>query len=184
MRHGKKRLQMNRFTSWNKATNISMARNLLRYQQIKTTKTKALAARPLVEKLISLAKDNTLAAKRKAFQILSDHNMVSMLFSDIGPRFSNKTSGFVRILNLSVRRRGDSAQMVIFELTDIKKKEIVKKVKKVEEKIPAAQEPVVEEEKHRTEDAVKEEKHPKEGKSQKKFLGGIRNIFKKERDSL
>lgn len=184
MRHGKKRLQMNRFTSWNKATNVSMARNLLRYQSIKTTKTKAQAAKPLVEKLISLAKANTLAAKRRAFEILCDHNMVSMLFSDIGPRFSNKTSGFVRILNLSARRRGDDAQMVIFELTDIKKKEIVKKAKKTNEKATGPQEHVVEEEKHRTEDAVKEEKHPKEGKPQKKFLGGIKNIFKKERDSL
>lgn len=184
MRHGKRKLQLNRFTSWNKATNISMARNLLRYQQIRTTKAKALAARPLVEKLISLAKDNTLVAKRRAFQILGDHNMVSLLFSDIGPRFNNKTSGFVRILNLSERRRGDSAKQVIFELTDIRKKELAKKAKKRDEKAVKPEVPQVEEAKPRTEDAVKEEKHPKEKKPQKKFLGGIRNIFKKERDSL
>ena len=187
MRHRKKRLQFNRSTSWRKATLLSLARNLFIHQGIRTTKTKAFAVKPLIEKLITLAKENTLAAKRRAYKILGDHKLVSMLFNDIGPRFNNRTGGYVRIFNLGPRR-GDSAKLAILELTEIKKKEIKKpkkEAKKEEEKKPiAAKEKPVEEIKPRTETAVKQEKHPETKKPIKKFLGGIRSIFKKERDSL
>ncbi len=187
MRHRKKRLQFNRFTSWRKATLSSLARSLFIYQSIRTTKVKAFAVKPLVEKLITLAKENTLAAKRRAYKILCDHKLVSMLFNDIGPRFSSRTGGYVRILNLG-SRRGDSAKLAILELTEIKKKEIKKpkkEAKKEEEKKPLpAKEKPAQEIKPRTETAVKEERHPEKKKPLKKFLGGIRNIFKKERDSL
>lgn len=183
MRHRKKRLQLNRFTSWRKATLLSLARNLLIHQSIRTTKVKAMAVKPLIEKLITLAKENTLAAKRRAYKILGDHKLVSILFNDMGLRFNNRTGGYVRILNLGPRR-GDSAKLAILELTEIKKKEI-RKPKKEEEKKPLpAKEKPVEKIKPRTETAVKEEKHPEKKKPLKKFLGGIRSIFKKERDYL
>jgi large subunit ribosomal protein L17 len=184
MRHAKKRLQLNRFTSWHKATLKSLARSILEYQSIKTTRTKAFAAKPLVEKLITLAKDNTLAAKRHAFDILGDHAMVSTLFKELGPRFKNRTGGYTRIINLG-NRRGDDAKMVVFELTEIIKKEVRKPKKAAEKKTEKTKEvPLAEEPKPKTETAVAEEKHPESKKAPKKFLGGIRNIFKKERDSL
>lgn len=182
MRHKKKRLQLNRFTSWHKATILGLARELLIHQSIKTTRAKAFAARPLIEKLITLAKENTLSAKRQAHQVLNDHKLVAMLFNEIGPRFTNRNGGYLRILRLGVRR-GDNAQLTRLELTEIKKKEITKHKKK-EEEAEKPKEIIAEEVMPRTETAVKEEKHPETKKPQKKFLGGIRNIFKKERDSL
>ncbi|MBM3246755.1 MAG: 50S ribosomal protein L17 [Candidatus Omnitrophica bacterium] len=187
MRHRRKRLQLNRFTSWRQATLKSLARNLLIQQSIKTTQARAKAARPLADKLISLAKANTLTAKRRAFQLLGDHKLVSLLFTEIGPRFSNKIGGYTRILNLG-QRQGDNAKLAILELTEKKIKEAKKpkKDKEIEtEKQPEAvsKEALTEEPRPKTEAAVKE-KLPITKKPSKKFLGGLRNIFKKERDSL
>jgi len=181
MRHRKAKHQLNRFTSWHQATLKSLARSLLINQSIKTTKARAKAVRSLVEQLISLGKLNTLSAKRKAFAILGDHSLVSLLFAEIAPRFAKRNGGFTRIIGFN-HRRGDNAEIVIFELTEIKKKEY-KKVKKEKAAQPA------EEEKKPQAQAPKEpethEHKPKAGaKPQKKFLGGIKGIFKKERDAL
>lgn len=143
----------------------------------------------MAEKLITLGKDNTLTARRKAFSILGDHSLVALLFNEIAPRFSKRVGGYTRIMSLG-RRRGDNAEVVIFELTEIKKKDYkkIKKVKAVQAdetaKPEAGKEPVHEEHKPKTETAVKEEKHPVSKKPDKKFLGGIKNIFKKKSDSL
>lgn len=190
MRHRKSRLQLNRFLSWRKATLIGLAKNLLIRQSIKTTKTKALAAKPLIERLISMAKTNTLTAKRQAYKILGDHRLVSLLFNELAPRFNTRIGGYTRILNLGARR-GDNSQMVILELTEIKKKEVKKpkkekEVKSEEEKSEIAlKEKPVTETKPKIEKAVEvKEKPPIIKKPFKKFLGGVRGIFKKERDSL
>ena len=192
MRHAKLRYSLNRSSSWRKATVLSLARNLLIRQSINTTKTRALAVRPLAEKLITLAKENTLEARRRAYRILCDHRLVALLFSDFAARFQNKTGGYTKILNLG-NRRGDNARMVSLEFT-----EIIKKAPRVPKKIKAAKsESSVEVEqsseskkpksqqvpKLQTETAVKE-KPPVETKPKKNFLGGLRQIFKKERGSL
>jgi len=189
MRHKKLKHQLNRFTSWRQATLSSLVRSLLINQSISTTKHKALAVKPLAEKLISLGKANTLNAKRAAFRVLQDHKLVTLLFADIAPRFASRQGGYLRILNLE-RRRGDNAEMVLMELTEIKKKEHKKAVKEEKaghqegKKPQEAEGKPQEEQKARTETAVKEERPPISKKPPKKFLGGIRNIFKKERDSL
>jgi large subunit ribosomal protein L17 len=194
MRHKKSKYQLNRFTSWRSATLTSLARSIILHQSIKTTKIKAKAIRSLADKLISLAKKNTLSARRAAFQILKDHSLVSLLFKEIGPRFANRTGGYTRILTLG-KRRGDNAEIVILELTEIKKKEKPKSKKesktheKKSEKIEKDTRHDIEytqspqEETPKTDDAV-QEKPPATQKPTKKFLGGLRNIFKKERDSL
>ncbi len=121
MRHGKAKLRLNRFTSWRKATLASLARAMIIHQKIKTTNAKAKAVKPLIEKLISLGKKNSLFAKRQAYRILGDHKLVSLLFNDIAPRFANRIGGYTRILKLG-SRRGDNAQLVILALTEIKEK--------------------------------------------------------------
>lgn len=186
---------MNRFTSWHKATLNSIVRSLLLEQRIFTTKGKAKAAQALAEQMITLAKDNTLAARRQAFKVLCDHGMVSRLFKEIGPRFAKRTGGYTRIMPWG-RRRGDDAEIVIFELTEQKKE---KKAPKREKAKEAAKEPVKETEQGtQPQEATKpaeqhfvpkqrtatEEKPPATKKPTKKFLGGLRGIFKKERDSL
>ena len=110
---------------------------------------------------------------RKAYSVIQDHRLVAMLFKQIAPRFEKRNSGFTRIIPLG-RRRGDNAQMVILELTEQKeKRKKIKKTKKPETK---------EEERPRTE--AREEKPPREEKPKKKFLGGLKKVFKKERDAL
>ena len=189
MRHKKRRLKLNRFTSWHEATLKSLARNMVIYESMRTTLARAKAARPLAEKLVSLAKENTLSAKRKAFAILGDHKLVSLLFNEVGPRFAKRASGYTRIINLA-RRRGDDAKIVIFEFTELKPK--VKKVKSIKEvKVKETQETVeavpdgsVEAKKAGAREAALKEKPPVTKKPSNKFLGGIRNIFKKKGDSL
>ena len=189
MRHKKKRLQFNRFTSWRKATLKSLVRSLFIYQSIKTTRIKALAAKQLADKLISLAKDNSLSAKRDVFKVLGSHRLVNLLFSDIGPRFNNRIGGFTRILNVAARR-GDNAQIAILELAEIKKRELKHPRKKEEIKEDqtkpeiSKKKPLVEEKKTKIEAKAPERPPVVKKVVPKKFLGGLRNIFKKERDSL
>ena len=163
MRHRKSRYKLNRFTSWRKATLVSLAKSLLLHQSIKTTQARAYAVKPLVEKLITLAKKNSLTAKRQVYKILGDHKLVSLLFNDIGQRFNHRIGGYTRILKLG-ERRGDNAELVLLELTEIKKKEVrkpkkekeVKVEEKKEEKPGIAAEKPVEEQKPKTAIAVKE----------------------------
>ncbi|MCM8782847.1 MAG: 50S ribosomal protein L17 [Candidatus Omnitrophica bacterium] len=170
MRHRKKKGLLNRFTSWHKNTLISLVKNLLLHQQIITTRAKAKAASPLAEKLISLAKEDSLFCRRKAYKILGDHKLVSSLFKEIAPLFKGRTSGFTRIIPWK-SRRGDSASLVVFELTE--KKERPKKVKKEKTQ-----------EKPKPKEQITEEKPPIVKKPTKRFLGGLKGIFKKERDAL
>ena len=197
MRHNKMKYQFNRRTTWRKATIKSIVRSLFLYESIKTTNIKAQAVEPVVAKLISWAKENTLAKKRMAFSILGDHALVSLLFNEIGPRFSKRSSGFTRILKIG-NRRGDNAEMVLFEL--IEKKEPVAKDKAAKEthEQSAVEKGAESKEKKSRGKAAKKAAPAPEAESQgtdekgefednkpnKKFLGGIRKIFKKERDSL
>jgi large subunit ribosomal protein L17 len=193
MRHSKRKLQLNRFTSWNRATVISLARAMLIHQKIKTTQARAKAAKPLVEKLITLGKQNTLSAKRRAFAILQDHKLVSLLFKDIAPRFAKRAGGYTRTINLGFRR-GDNAKLAILGLTEIKEKAPKKlkqeSKKKDIEKMPEALDAQMQQEEGHSEvkapkvEAATKEKPPISKKPTKKFLGGLRGIFKRERDSL
>jgi len=190
MRHSKKRRQLGRFTSWHDATIKSLVKNMVVCQSIKTTLTRAKASKPMLEKLITLGKKNNLFARRQAQKILGEHNLVQLLFNEIAPRFAKRNSGFTRIIGLG-KRRGDNAEMVIFELTELKKKE-VKKTKAAKEAKPvieaqeeagAVTEKVAPEQTKEALEAVKE-KPTDAKKPPKKFMGGIRQIFKKKSDSL
>jgi large subunit ribosomal protein L17 len=191
MRHAKARHQLNRFTSWHRATIVSMMRSLLIYQRIETTLAKAKAVRPHIEKLIALAQEDTLANKRRAFRSLSDHRLVSLLFNDIAKRFAGRAGGYTRILRLG-NRRGDNAQLALLELTEIKteekkqkKSKAVKEAKPETKTVPGTEpeKPAAEKE-QKTKTAVKE-KQPATKRPPKDFLGGLKGIFnKKNRDSL
>ncbi|MFA5099299.1 MAG: 50S ribosomal protein L17 [Candidatus Omnitrophota bacterium] len=193
MRHRKSRLQLNRRTTWRNATIKALVQSLFVHESIKTTLTRAKATQPLVEKLISWGKANTIEKKRLAFAVLGEHKLVQLLFADIAPRFKSRTSGFTRILRLE-NRRGDDAQMVLFQLTQLTEKAKTEKSKKKSKEQETAEEAPVkphEEKVHKAEAHVEEkeakpvsEKPKKAAKPAKKFLGGIRGIFKKERDSL
>ena len=193
MRHAKKRLQLSRFTSWHDATIRSLARNMVICQSIKTTLTRAKASKQLIDKLITLGKKNTLFARRQAQKVLGEHKLVNLLFNEIAPRFAKRNSGFTRIIGLG-KRRGDNAEMVIFEFTELKIKEAKKQKSAVKltkepkpqaavEDIEAGQKQSLPEQKKESKITIKDNPIDQK-KPQKKFMGGLRTIFKKKSDSL
>jgi large subunit ribosomal protein L17 len=175
MRHRINKLRLNRFTSWRNATLISLARNLLIHQRIRTTRIKAKMVVPLAESLITLGKKDNLVARRKAFSILQDHKLVRLLFSGIAPCFNNRKGGYCRILPFSFRR-GDGGRLVILELTEKRKEE--KKPPKSEQAQAKPKQEVSQAE-------VKPQAEPPKAvaKPKRKLLGGLRKIFKKDKRS-
>ncbi len=88
-------------------------------ERIVTTPAKAKAAQPFAEKLITLGKKGTLAARRRALKLLSNKRAVKKLFDEIAPRYTDRPGGYTRILRLGTRRVGDDAPQVLFELVGI-----------------------------------------------------------------
>jgi large subunit ribosomal protein L17 len=95
----------------------NMSNSLLRHELIKTTLPKAKELRRVVEPLITLAKEPTLANRRLAFNRLRDREMVTKLFSELGPRYQTRPGGYTRILKFGFRV-GDNAPMALMELVD------------------------------------------------------------------
>ncbi|NES81847.1 MAG: 50S ribosomal protein L17 [Moorea sp. SIO2B7] len=98
-----------------KALLRSLTTELIRNGQIKTTKTRAKAVRSKVEKMITLAKDGSLAARRKALGYIYDKQLVHALFAQAQERYGNRNGGYTRLVR-TIRRRGDNAEMAIIEL--------------------------------------------------------------------
>jgi len=185
MRHKVRRGHLNRFTSWRKATVSSPVRNLINCGRIKTTKAIAAAIRPEAEKMVTLAKQGTLAAKRRAYRTLCCHKLVAKLFGEIGPLFKDVQGGYCRILNLG-NRRGDNAEIVLLEFTRLpkgKEKPAVKHSAVKKESAVIDAETVKEESAGAAQPKPQKKTRqylPEDQKSGKKFLGGIKGIFNKK----
>jgi len=117
MRHKKSGRRLGRNSSHRKAMFRNMAASMLKHETIKTTLPKAKELRRVVEPLITLAKEDSVANRRLAFDRLRDKEVVGKLFSDLGPRFRDRPGGYLRILKTGPRP-GDSAPMAIVMLTD------------------------------------------------------------------
>lgn len=117
MRHGKSGRRLGRNSSHRKAMFRNMATSMLKHETIKTTLPKAKELRRVVEPLITLAKEDSVANRRLAFDRLRDKEVVGKLFSDIGPRFKARPGGYLRILKTGPRP-GDAAPMAIVMLMD------------------------------------------------------------------
>lgn len=114
-RHGLRKL--NRTSAHRLAMLRNMMVSLLKHEAIKTTLPKAKELRRVVEPMITLAKDPTVANKRLAFNRLRDREIVVKLFNELGPRFANRNGGYTRILKMGFRV-GDNAPMAYMELTE------------------------------------------------------------------
>lgn len=114
-RHGLRKL--NRTSSHRLAMLRNMSNSLLRHELIKTTLPKAKELRRVVEPLITLGKEPTLANRRLAFSRLRDREMVVKLFDELGPRYRGRNGGYTRILKFGFRV-GDNAPMALMELVD------------------------------------------------------------------
>jgi large subunit ribosomal protein L17 len=117
MRHGHGLRKLNRTTSHRLAMLRNMMNSLLTHEAIKTTLPKAKELRRVVEPMITLAKEPTLANKRLAFDRLRDRDVVVKLFNELGPRFKARPGGYTRILKMGFRV-GDNAPMALVELVD------------------------------------------------------------------
>lgn len=117
MRHGFAHRRLNRTSSHRKAMFANMASSLIKHEQIKTTLPKAKELRPIVEKLVTLAKRGDLHARRQAISHLRDKDIVSKLFSTIGPRYQDRSGGYLRIMKAGFRY-GDNAPIAVIEFVD------------------------------------------------------------------
>jgi len=117
MRHRQSGRQLNRNSSHRKAMFRNMAASLFDHELIKTTLPKAKELRRVAEPLITLAKNDSVANRRLAFDRLRDRDMVTKLFNELGPRYEARPGGYLRILKCGFRT-GDNAPMAIVELVD------------------------------------------------------------------
>jgi large subunit ribosomal protein L17 len=117
MRHGHGLRKLNRTSEHRLAMLRNMMNSLIEHEVIKTTLPKAKELRRVVEPMITLAKNPSLANKRMAFDRLRDRNSVVKLFADLGPRFATRPGGYTRILKMGFRV-GDNAPMALVELVD------------------------------------------------------------------
>ena len=117
MRHRCAHRKLNRTSAHRKAMFKNMAVALLRHEAIVTTLPKAKELRKIVEPLITLAKDPSLANRRLAFDRTRDRDIVSKLFDVLGPRFAARNGGYTRVLKYGFRD-GDSATRAFMELLD------------------------------------------------------------------
>ncbi|MEJ2802979.1 50S ribosomal protein L17 [Comamonadaceae bacterium PP-2] len=117
MRHGNGLRKLNRTSSHRKALLQNLANALIEHEAIKTTVPKAKELRRVIEPLITLSKEATVANRRLAFSRLRNRDNVVKLFDVLGPRFKARPGGYTRILKMGFRV-GDNAPMALIELVD------------------------------------------------------------------
>jgi len=117
MRHLKSGRKLNRDSAHRKAMFRNMASSLFANEIIKTTVPKAKELRRVAEPLITLAKEDSVAHRRLAFDRLRDREVVTKLFNELGPRYAERPGGYLRILKCGFRA-GDNAPMAYVELVD------------------------------------------------------------------
>lgn len=138
MRHNLAHKRLGRTTAHRQSLFRNMLSALINRDRIETTLGKARELRPLADKLVTIAKKNTVAARRQAFSALRDDVAVHKLFSALADRFKDRKGGYTRILKLG-NRHGDSAPMAILEyLTAEIKKVAVEKNQKAKKAKPVA----------------------------------------------
>ncbi len=129
MRHQVKTKKLNRPKPHREAMMANMATSLLDHRMVKTTEARAKELRRMVDRLITIAKKDTLAVRRQVGRTIKNKRVVKKLFSEIIPQFVDRPSGYTRVLREGFRR-GDSAMMSIVELLIEKPKSDQKSTKK------------------------------------------------------
>ena len=160
MRHRVAGRQLSRTSEHRLAMRRNLVASLFEHETISTTIEKAKEAKPFAEKLITLARKGTLAARRRAIAMLGNRDIVAdedgkavrkgtvvgKLFSELGPRYLDRPGGYTRIIHLSLRRLGDNGQLVLLQLVSEEEKKKKSKSKRSRKKArkPAKAEQAVE----------------------------------------
>ena len=113
MRHGKAHRKLGRTTSHRTAMFANMSASLIKHEQIVTTLPKAKELRPVVEKLVTLAKRGDLHARRQAISQVRDVEQVGKLFAVLGPRYKDRNGGYIRVLKAGYRHGDNAAGLVV-----------------------------------------------------------------------
>ena len=117
MRHGKVHRKLGRHSAHRTAMFANMCASLIKHEQIVTTLPKAKDLRPVVEKLISLGRIDSVHTRRLAMAQIRDADMVKKLFTVLGPRYQSRPGGYCRIMKAGFRQ-GDNAPMAVIEFVD------------------------------------------------------------------
>ena len=117
MRHRRSGRKLGRDASHRKALYANLTASLIEHGRIKTTVAKAKEVRPVAEEMITLGRRGDVPARRQALKFLRSQDVVHKLFSEVGPRFSDRPGGYSRIVKLGPRQ-GDAAEMAYLELVD------------------------------------------------------------------
>ena len=117
MRHARGYRRLNRTHEHRKALFANMAGSLIEHEQIKTTLPKAKELRPIIEKMITLAKRGDLHARRQAISAIRDEALVRRLFDTLAPRYAERNGGYTRIMKAGFRH-GDNAPIAVIEFVD------------------------------------------------------------------
>jgi large subunit ribosomal protein L17 len=191
-----------------KAMLRNMTISLFKYQRIETLLARAKETRRLAEHMITLAKEDTVASRRRAYEVLADRDMVGKLFNEIAPLFKDRKSGYTRIIPLGFRR-GDGAELAKLELTEKKieekppkkkekaraegapRKEAVQPAAAKPEAVPEEKrkEPKKEEPRKKAKPTLDEEKRAEKAKTEdkkieakKNFMKNLRGFFRRKTD--
>jgi large subunit ribosomal protein L17 len=119
MRHGMANRKLGRTSAHRRAMFRNQLASMIQSERIVTTLIKAKELRPLIERMVTLGKDDSVHARRQAARSLSSEDTVKKLFTVISPRFNDRPGGYTRIVKLGPRR-GDGAEMAILEFVDYK----------------------------------------------------------------
>lgn len=144
MRHRKDNKKLGRTVSHRNALISNMATSLFEHKQIKTTTTKAKEIRRTVDKMITFAKNGSLADRRQVLRIIRDKKIVKHIFDEIAPTYQKRDGGYTRVIKLG-RRRGDGAEMAILELVGFEGAVLEKTKARAEDKAQRASEKAKEE---------------------------------------
>ena len=117
MRHQRAGRKLGRDSAHRKALYANLTASLIEHGRIKTTVAKAKEVRPVAEEMITLGRRGDVPARRQALKFLRSQDVVHKLFSEVGPRFSDRRGGYSRIVKLGPRQ-GDAAEMAYLELVD------------------------------------------------------------------
>ena len=171
MRHRVAGRKLSRHTQHRELMFRNMLVSLLQYERIKTTLAKGKELRSWADKMISLGKQGTLHARRRAFALLRDKGIVKKLFDEIAPRFKDREGGYTRVYRLGWRQ-GDGAplslvELVTYALPKEKKKSTITKAKEVLEKVTPKRKEKEEKREKKEKEKGKEKKEKKAKKEEK-----------------
>ena len=194
MRHGRRRGRLGLVQEHRRALLRNLARNLITHQEIITTHNKAKEASRFVDQLVTIAKQNTLHARRHLISKLGSgsEDFAKRLLEMIAPKFSDRKGGYTRVLHYK-ERKGDGASMALLQFTVPVIETIEKKPKKKKETKPGLKEAVKEKPKAPKEESKKKEELKKKEESKKEdikketpkkggFLGSLRRFLKGDDD--